>query len=75
MAFMQGKPDGTPQHPHPVYPIHFRDNRHDVIQRDKELGNKLSRAICGNGGYHMWLTNDTNEVTCLACKAYLGIGN
>lgn len=69
MAFMQGRPDGTPQHPHPIYPVHLQDTRHETIIRDRLSGSKIARAECMNGGYHMWLTNDLNEVTCLACKA------
>lgn len=72
MTFMQGRPDGTPQHPHPIYPVHLQDTRHETMMRDRLLCNKITHAICGNGGYHMWLTNNINEVTCLACKGKHG---
>ena len=60
--FKQGKPD-------PSYVVHRLDFRAEVLHRDRLLGNKFSRALCGHGGYHMFLADRPEEVTCQSCLA------
>ena len=60
--FKQGKPDEGGV-------IHYCDDREEVLRRDRLLGNEFYRALCGHGGYHMFLTHYPTQVTCQACLA------
>lgn len=68
--FKQGKPDGPNDH----YRVHLNDKRPETLQRDRLLGNKGEKAMCGNGSWHKWFASKPEEVTCPECLKHLANG-
>lgn len=46
------------------FPLSDREKVHKIVPG---AGVRHEHAVCLNGAYHCWFTDNTSEVTCRAC--------
>lgn len=58
---------GKPNLPHENGPHSWTDTHVHAYRPASRDGVHNERPECNYGGYHVWVTNDANEVTCPNC--------